>query len=146
MFVLGFDFIRLTPRDFQLFLFSKRDILILVWALAGSMLLARSYVFQANALANFSLRWTFGSIVLLLALNLPILREINSRIGIVHLLQRPQIEFVVLAFVIVIVSFRIASGLYSLPLFAWQFARPASGQIHGRMARAEAASHGSMEL
>ena len=120
LFVLGFDFIRLTPRDFQLFLFSKRDILILVWALAGSMLVARSYISHANALANISLRWTFGSIVLLLALNLPILREINSRIGIVHFLQRPQIEFVVLAFIIVIVSLRIASGLYSLPLFAWQ--------------------------
>ena len=120
LFVLGFDFLRLTPRDFQLFLFSKRHILILVWALAGSMLLARSNLSQTNVLTNISLRWTFGSIVLLLALNLPILREINSRIGIVHFLQRPQIEFVVLAFVIVIVSLRIASGLYSLPFFAWQ--------------------------
>lgn len=120
LFVLGFDFIRLSPRDFQLFLFSKRDILIMVWALSGTMLVSKLDAFRSNISRDDFLWWTLGSIALLLTINLPILREINSRIGEVHFLQRPQIEFILLAFVIAIVSLRFTSGWYSLPLFAWQ--------------------------
>lgn len=120
LFVLGFDFIRLSPRDFQLFLFSKRDILIIVWALSGAMLVSKFDLSRSNISLNHFLLWTVGSIALLLSINLPILREINLRIGDVHFLQRPQIEFILLAFVIAIVSLRFASGCYSLPLFAWQ--------------------------
>ena len=88
LFVLGFDFIRLSPRDFQLLLFSKREILIAIWALSGSMLVSKSHALRGDvSLAGF-LRWIFASICFLLALNLPRLREINSRIGTLHLLHR----------------------------------------------------------
>ena len=120
LFVLGFDFIRLSPRDFQLFLFSKRDILIIVWALSGTMLVSKLDVFRSNISLDNFFWWTLGSISLLLTINLPILREINSRVGEVHFLQKPQVEFILLAFVIAIVSLRFASDCYSLPIFAWQ--------------------------
>jgi len=62
-------------------------------------------------------RWVFGSFSLLVALNLPILRTMMmSRFGDDSL----KIQFVLLAFIIAIISWRLSSGYLSVPLFSWQ--------------------------
>ena len=121
LFVLGFDWIRLGPRQFQLLLFSEREILIIIWSLSSAMLCSYFYLIKTKICSQGLgfVRWVLGSFSLLVALNLPIIRTTISRTGDDSL----KIQFIILVVIIAIISSRISSGYLSVPLVSWQVSK-----------------------
>lgn len=118
LFVLGFDWIRISPRLFQLLLFSEREILIIIWSLSSAMLISYFHLMKTKLCSQGLgfVRWVLGSFSLLVVLNLPILRTMISYFGNDSL----KIQFVVLVLMIAIISWRLSSGYLSVLLFSWQ--------------------------
>ncbi len=119
--VFVFDWIRLEPQSFQMLLFSKRELIILVWTLS-SLLLLSSFDVKENEIKSVkTVNWWVGSLAILLLVNLPILRHMAETMG-PHapFFIKPQIKFLMLALPVVELSRRLSFSSMTIPVVLFQ--------------------------